>query len=216
MPASLKELRMRHAYTVVLAMGVVLLSPRHSLAQGSVDAFGGLAIDNVSTLADSSSPAFDFGGRVSVEVIPAVQAVAEVGRIGNVLPAATTSLLSLAPFDLRARAFYGEGGLRLLAAPRSTVTPYVEGTVGIARLDYDIAGLGSTADAVTLAALNLFGRTDPIAGLGAGALLRGGPIQIDFGYRYKKIFADDLVGTVLAAGQGLDVHQVRMGFGLRF
>jgi hypothetical protein len=207
---------MRHAYTVVLVLGVVLLSPRHSLAQGSVDAFGGLAVDNVSTLGDASSLPVDFGGRLSVEVIPPVHAIAEAGRLGNVLPAATTSLISLAPFDLRASAFYGEGGLRVLAAPRSTVTPYVEGTVGIARLDYDIAGLGSTADAVTLAALNLFSRTDPIAGLGAGMLLRGGPIQVDFGYRYKKIFADDLVGTLLAAGQRLDVHQVRMGFGLRF
>jgi hypothetical protein len=206
---------MRCACAIVLGLGLVLVTPHSSAAQGSIDGFGALSLNQFSSLEGSSLP-LDFGGRVSVDLVPGIQAVGEFGRLGNVLPTITDLPLSLLPFDVRASAFYGEGGVRFLVAPRSAVTPYVEASAGIARVSLNIGGLGPTADAVTRAALNLLDSTDPIAGAGGGVMFRGGPLLIDVGYRYKRIFAESLVGTVLSAGQGLRSHQVRFGMGVRF
>jgi hypothetical protein len=205
---------MRCACTIVLGLVLVLVTPHSSAAQGSIDGFGALSLNQFSSLEGSSLP-IDFGGRVSVDLVPGIQAIGEFGRIGNVLPTITALPLALLPFDIRASALYGEGGVRFLAAPRSAVTPYVEATAGIARVNLNISGLGA-ADAFTRAALNLLNSTDPIAGVGGGVMFRGGPLLIDVGYRYKQIFADSLVGTLLSAGQGLRSHQVRFGMGVRF
>jgi hypothetical protein len=206
---------MRSIHAIVLSVAAILLTPHSSAAQGSIDGFGALSLNQVSSLEGSSLP-LDFGGRVSVDLVPAIQVVGEFGRIGNVLPTITAVPLSLLPFDVRASAFYGEGGVRFLAAPRSAVTPYVEASAGIARINLDVSSLGGTTDAVTRAALNFLESTDPIAGGGGGVMFRGGPLLIDVGYRYKKIFADSLGGTLLSAGQGLGSHQVRFGLGVRF
>jgi hypothetical protein len=206
---------MRCACAIALGLGLILVTPHSSAAQGSVDGFGALSFNQFSSLEGSSLP-FDFGGRVSVDLIPSIQAVGEFGRLGNVLPTITDLPLSFLPFDVRASAFYGEGGVRFLAAPRSAVTPYVEASAGIARVSLNVGGLGPATDAVTRAALNFLDSTEPIAGAGGGVMFRGGPLVIDVGYRYKQIFADSLVGTVLSAGQGLRSHQVRFGMGVRF
>jgi len=206
---------MRYAHTCVLGTVLLFSMPSVSLAHGSVDGFGGLSIDKVSSVEGASVP-FDVGGRVTFDLVPAVQAIGEAGRVGSVLPTGTDTLLLFTPFRARVSALYGEGGVRFLASPRSAVTPYIEATAGMARLDFSIRGLGSTADALTQAALNFVDRTEPIAGVGGGALIRGGPVFVDLGYRYKKIFANNFIGTVLGAGQGLNAHQVRIGIGVRF
>jgi hypothetical protein len=206
---------MRCACAIALGLGLVVVTPHSSAAQGSIDGFGALSLNQFSSLEGSSLP-FDFGGRVSVDLVPGIQAIGEFGRIGNVLPTITDLPLSFLPFDVRASAYYGEGGVRFLAAPRSAVTPYVEASAGIARVSLNVGGLGPAADVVTRAALNLLDSTEPIAGAGGGVMFRGGPLLIDVGYRYKQIFADSLVGTVLSAGQGLRSHQVRFGMGVRF
>jgi hypothetical protein len=206
---------MRCACAIGLGLGLILVTPHSSAAQGSIDGFGALSLNQFSSLEGSSLP-FDFGARVSVDLIPSIQAIGEFGRIGNVLPTITDLPLSFLPFDVRASAFYGEGGVRFLAAPRSAVTPYVEASAGIARVSLNVGGLGPTADVVTRAALNFLDSTEPIAGVGGGVMFRGGPLVIDVGYRYKQIFANSLVGTVLSAGQGLRSHQVRFGMGVRF
>jgi len=113
-------------------------------------------------------------------------------------------------------AFYGEGGVRLLAAPRAAVSPYVEGSAGIAHLRFGINGLGSSTDAIVRAALNLVDTSDPIVGGGGGILFHGGPLQFDLGYRYKRIVTDSVLSSILSAGQKLDSHQVRFGVGVRF
>jgi hypothetical protein len=133
-----------------------------------------------------------------------------------VLPATTDLLLDQLPVDVRVSAVYGEGGLRLSPAPRSAVSPYVEATAGVARLDIGVTGLGVTMDAVTRAALGLVPRTEPIAGVGGGVRLQGGPLSLDLGYRYKQILGNSVVTTVLGAGQELHAHQVRVGVGVRF
>jgi len=204
---------MRHALAVVFA--VVLVLPRASEAQTSLDGFGALSLNHLTALGDSGMPV-DFGGRVSFEFVPGVQAIGEFGRLGNVLPSVVALPLSFAPVDLRVSAFYGEGGVRLLAAPRSAVSPYVEGTAGVAHLRLGVNGLGSTAGTIARAALNLIDTRDPMLGVGGGVLLQGGPVHVDLGYRYKRILTGSVMSSILSAGQELQTHQVRFGVGVRF
>jgi opacity protein-like surface antigen len=53
-------------------------------------------------------------------------------------------------------------------------------------------------------------------GAGGGVLMRAGPMQIDLGYRYKKIVANSSLTDVIGLGQDLQTHQVRFGAGVRF
>jgi hypothetical protein len=210
-----EEQPMRSVYVMSITLSLILLAPRGAAAQGSVDGFGAVSFGQGSVFEGSSFPV-DFGGRVSFDLVPHVQAIGEFGRIANVLPSATAVPLSFLPFELRASALYGEGGVRFLAAPQSAMTPYVEASAGVARVSFNLDGLGTTTGTIADAALNYLDRTHPIAGVGGGVLFRGGPILVDVGYRYKQLFADSLVGSVLSAGQGLRSHQVRVGVGVRF
>ena len=54
----------------------------------------------------------DFGGRVSFDVLPAVQVFGEFGRLGNVMPTLVETGLAFTRLDITASAFYGEGGVR--------------------------------------------------------------------------------------------------------
>jgi hypothetical protein len=163
-----------------------------------------------------STSQLDFGVNVGKELTPSVQVIGEVGRINDMLPSLSSSLLTLTPYDVRVSSFYGEGGLRLLAAPDSSLNPYVEGTVGIARLTPHVAGFGSAVDALTSTGLSLLRGTDPTVGFGGGVLLRGGPVVADLGYRYKQVVGADSFAAILGAGQPLRAHQVRFGIGVRF
>jgi hypothetical protein len=205
---------MRFAFAAAVA-AMSLVIPVRAAAQTSIDGFGALPMNQLSALGDAGVP-FDFGGRVGFEVVPGVQLMGEFGRLGNVMPEFIDAGLAFTRVDLRVSAFYGEGGVRLLAAPRSAVSPYVEGSAGVAHLRLGINGLGSATDAIVRAALNFVDTRDPIVGVGGGVLMRGGPLQFDLGYRYKRILADSTLSTFISAGQELDAHQVRFGVGLRF
>jgi hypothetical protein len=206
---------MRSAHAVALAIAVVIGIPLSSSGQTSLDGFGALPINQLTSLGDSGFPV-DFGGRVSIELAPSLHAVGEFGRLGNVLPEVVALPLSFSPADLKVSAFYGEGGVRVLAAPRSAVTPYAEGTAGVAHLRFAMNGFGSTADAIARAALNLVDTRDPMVGAGGGVLLRGGPVHVDVGYRYKRILANSALSSILSAGRELQTHQLRLGFGVSF
>jgi hypothetical protein len=206
---------MRLLVAAALAVVSVVIAPSPSSAQVSIDGFGAVQMDHLTSLGDSGFPV-DFGGRVSFDVVPAVQVFGEFGRIGNVMPSLLETGLAFTRLDLTASAFYGEGGVRLLAAPRSAVSPYVEGTAGVAHLRLGARGLGSTTDAIIRAALNLVGTRDPVFGAGGGVLMRAGPLNVDVGYRFKRIAADSALSSVLGLGQNLQSHQLRMGVGVRF
>ena len=205
---------MKNLYAIAIAVSLITLGPPSALAQvgGSVTGFGALS---VSELSSSPSPG-SFGGTLAINLVPGVQAIGEFGRIGNVLPPLTQTLFSLTPLDIRASALYGEGGVRLSPAPRAVVSPYVEATAGVARLDVRVAGLGSTGDLLARAALGFIPRTETIAGVGGGLKIQGGPLALDLGYRYKQILGNSVLTTVLGAGQDLHSHQVRVGVGVRF
>lgn len=175
--------------------------------------FGGTSLNSFS----ASASQIDFGVNVAKELTPNIQAVGEFGRIGDLLPSLSASLLSaFTPYDVRVSAFYGEGGIRLLGAPDSGVNPYVEASAGIARLTPHVSGLGSSADAIAALGLGLFHSTDPSLGVGGGVLLRGGPVVADIGYRYKQVVGGDSFASLLSVGQTLRTHQVRFGIGVRF
>jgi opacity protein-like surface antigen len=191
------------------------LLPSAASAQTTLNGFGALPIDHLSSLGDSGIPV-DFGGGVSFEVVPGVQVFGEFGRLGNVMPGIIETGLAFTRLDVTASAFYGEGGVRLLAASRSPVSPYVEGTAGVAHLRFGARGLGSTTDAIVRSALNLVDTRDPMFGAGGGVLMRAGPLQVDLGYRYKKIAANSVLSNIIGVGRDLQSHQVRFGAGVRF
>ena len=174
--------------------------------------FGGTSLNSFST----SASKVDFGFNVAKELTPNIQVVGEFGRIGNMLPSLSSGLLAFTPYDISVSAFYGEGGVRLLAAPASGVSPYVEATAGIARLSPHVSGFGSMPDTLLGVGLGFLRSTDPILGVGGGFMLRGGPIVADVGYRYKQLAGGDSLVSVLGAGQNLRAHQVRFGIGVRF
>lgn len=206
---------MRHVIAAAFAVLAIVITPARSSAQTSLDAFGSIPIDHLSSLGDSGFPV-DFGGRVSFDVAPAVQVFGEFGRIGNVMPRLVDTGLAFTRLDLRASAFYGEGGVRLLAASRSAVTPYVEGTAGVAHLNLESRSFGSVTDALIRAGLNLAGTRDPIFGAGGGMLMRAGALNVDVGYRYKRIATNSVLSSVLSVGQPMQAHQIRFGAGVRF
>lgn len=209
---------MRYLSAATIALVFLLLAPRPSLAQdhGSANFASGFSVNQLSWVSNSPLSTMNFAGRVSLNMTPGLQAVGELGRIGNVLPPMTDAVLSFLPFDLRASAIYGEGGIRAFAAPRSSVSPYVEATAGIAHLGLKVGGLTAAADNLLPLALAFVNRTSPLAGVGGGVMFRHGPVVVDVGYRYKKIFATDLIGRLLAAGTSLRSQQVTAGVGVRF
>ena len=201
--------------TTLSFLVAVCLAPAAASAQdrtASAVGFGGTSLNSFST----SASKVDFGFNVAKELTPNIQVVGEFGRIGNMLPSLASGILTFTPYDVSVSAFYGEGGLRLLAAPDSGVSPYVEATAGIARLSPHLSGFGSTPDAILGAGLGFLRSTEPILGVGGGFMLRGGPVVADVGYRYKQVAGSDSLVNMLGAGQNLRAHQVRFGIGVRF
>jgi hypothetical protein len=206
---------MRVHIAAVLAAASLAMLPMPASAQTALSGFGALPVDHLSSLRDSGVPV-DFGGGVSFEVVRGVQMFGELGRIGDVMPAFVETGLAFSRFDVNASAFYGEGGVRLLAGSRSAVRPYVEGTAGVAHLRFGTRGFGSTTDAIIRAALNLVDTRDPIVGAGGGVLMQAGPLQVDVGYRYKKIVTNSVLSNIIGVGQDMQSHQLRFGAGVRF
>jgi hypothetical protein len=210
---------MRILCSGVLVFALTLLTPRPSAAQnrGDVDFVSGFSLNQGASLTGSSAASMNFAGRVAFNLVPGLQVVGEVGRIGNVLPPLTTDLLAFAPFDLKASAIYGEGGVRALMSPRSSVSPYVEATAGMARMNVRVDGLSATESDLLNLGLGFTNSTSPVAGIGGGVMLRAGRMSFDIGYRYKKIFARDFVASLLADGSdSLQSHSVTFGVGVRF
>jgi opacity protein-like surface antigen len=144
-----------------------------------------------------------------------LQIIGEGGRMTDVMPSLLGTLVDLTPVDVRVSAWYGEAGLRFIASPGSAIRPYVETTVGFARLTTGFRGAGSTADAVVNTGLRFLEGTEPLLGAGGGVVVQGGPVFLDVGYRYKKILAGDSLQRFLTGGD-VNINQLRIGAGVRF
>lgn len=192
----------------VLAAALVIPSAAAAQEHAQLGAFGGLTFGGTTS-------ASTFGGTLGAPLGRNLQIVAEGGRLDDVMPSLLGTLIDFTPIDFRLSAWYGEAGVRFLAAPSSAVSPYVEATAGVARLQSTIAGAGRV-DPFVNTALRFFDRTEPLLGVGGGVLVRGGPLALDLGYRYKKILASDSLQGVPAGGDGISVSQARIGVGIRF
>jgi len=210
--------------TTGVFLGLVLLCAHSAAAQdrGSATFVTGFSMANgspltsaLTSLSDGVNSRINLGGRVTFHLAPGFDAIGEVGRIGNVLPPLTNAALSFIPVDIRASAFYGEGGVRTYLG-RSAVSPYVEATGGIARVNLHISGINAGIDDLLQLGLGFTDRTSPMAGLGAGVMWQAGRVAFDTGYRYKKIFSQGLVDRLLTSGQQMTSHQVVFGVGVRF
>jgi hypothetical protein len=175
----------------------------------AVQAFGGLGVGSLTTTQSN------FGGAVTGDLTPNIQVVGEAGRIGNVLPSTTQTLIGLGPVDFSVSAWYGQGGVRLTGGS-SALRPYAEASAGIARLQPHLTGIGSGIPAaIASAGLAFLNRTAPIASLGGGVTFEGGPFVADIGYRHRRVFSDSWM-QALALGGSLSTNEVRVGFGVRF
>ena len=192
------------------AMAFALLAvPGLALAQNvQVQGFGGVTVRGLGT--DQT-----FGGNIAVPLGSHVQVIAEGGRMDDIMSPTLATLFDFAPVDLRLRAYYGEGGVRILGSSDNAVRPYVEATAGFARLRTDFSGAGLQPDAISNAALQFLDTTRPMFGAGTGVMIQGGPVVVDLGYRFNKISAGNAVQSALAGGD-FGVHQFRFGLGFRF
>ena len=184
-------------------------SPRRDGLRGLVQGFGGLRVGDI-----TMKPLF--GGSVAVNLTPNIQAVGEFGRLNNVMPVMLADALSFVPGDFRLSALYGQGGIRLLSSPRSAASVYVEGAYGLARLRPGLASSVGEYTGLANLALRFLDRTEPIANIGGGVVIHGGPVAVDLGYRYSKVFTNDIISETLSLGSGMTFNQVRMGIGVRF
>ena len=201
---------------LILSASLLLALPAAAKAQGantSVQGFGGLTF-GTSPVLGGASTAPTLGGIVTAGLTPNIQIVGEVGRLSDIKPP-LFDLLDLTPVNLRVSAWYGEGGVRFIASPRSAVRPYAEATAGMARLSTGLSGFSGPTDALVDAGLSFLNRTEPLLGVGGGVILEGGPLALDVGYRYKQILASG-VASALNAGNAYRVHEARIGFGVRF
>jgi opacity protein-like surface antigen len=202
---------MKNFFHILSAGAMALALPAAAFAQngsGQIQGFGGFTLRGV-------NPATTFGGNVAVPLGDHVQIIGEGGRMSDLTWAPLSGLLDFAPFDARVSAFYGEAGVRVLGPSNRVVRPYAEATAGMARMHVGISGIGTRTDPILNAALSFLDSTQPILGAGAGVLVQGGPVVVDFGYRYHRIGSGNPLPTVLTGGK-LDVQQVRLGVGFRF
>jgi opacity protein-like surface antigen len=193
----------------VFVCALVVSSSAQAQTGGQIEGFGG-------TTFATSSAAPTFGGSIAVPLGDNLQLLGEGGRLTDLKASLLDTALDLTPLDVGMTAWYAEGGLRVIGSRHSLFRPYVEATAGVARLRPSVA-LDGWAGAITNAGLAFLSQTEPLVGAGGGVIVQSGPLLVDVGYRYKKIFAGDGLASAFSLGSdGFDVNQVRFGVGLRF
>jgi hypothetical protein len=198
---------MRLNIVPALLAGVLGLLPAPARAQNAqVQGFGGVTFGDVTS-------STTFGGGVGVPLGGNMQVIIEGGRMADVMPSLVGTIIDLTPVDFGVSAYYGEAGVRYFATNYGAVRPYGEATAGFARLRGTFHGSG--ADPIVNTALGLFDSTEPMLGVGGGVIVQGGPMFVDIGYRYRKIFASDSLQSFLTGGD-INLNQVRFGVGVRF
>jgi opacity protein-like surface antigen len=198
---------MQRLFVAAAIVAASAVAPATARAQSSqIQGFGGLTFGDVT----SSST---FGGGIAVPLGDNLQVIAEGGRMRDVLPSFAGTLIDLTPIDFGVSAYYGEAGVRFIAPSHRAVRPYAEATGGFARLRGNLHG--TPADGFVNSAFGLFDSTEPLLGVGGGVIVQGGPVFVDLGYRYKKIYASDSLQSFLTGGD-FTVNQVRFGVGVRF
>ena len=108
-----------------------------------------------------------------------------------------------------ASAFYGEGGVRLLAAPNSRGRPVRgKGPLGMAHLSFGASGLGSHDRRDHSCGVEPGRHARSVFGVGGGVLMRGGPLQLrsrlslqsHHGEQRAELDPEHRTGTTVASG----------------
>jgi hypothetical protein len=198
------------ALIVFAALSLVPLSASAQDRPSFIEGFGGVRMTSAPGVATS------LGGTFGVALTPGVQAIGEVGRQSDVMPSTIASIVALSPVDFRISSFYGEGGVRFVTNPRGHLSGYGEALAGVTRLSASYGELSNARlDALLDIGLRFFNTTEPIAGVGGGVIIQGGPLVATVGYRFNRIFADESLMRLISGGR-FDVNEVRVGFGVRF
>jgi opacity protein-like surface antigen len=198
----------------VLAVCSVAATAHAQTTNRSIQGFGGITFGTSSTtFVGGTSTAPTFGGTVAAGLLPNLQVVGEFGRMSDIKPP-LFDLLDFTPVGLHVTAWYGEGGVRWIASPHSSIRPYGEATAGWARLNTDLSGIGGRTYEAIEEGLGFLNRTDPLLGVGGGVIFQSGPLSLDVGYRYKKILASGLAASL--NGGDYHVNDVRVGVGFSF
>jgi hypothetical protein len=205
--------------TVVAALVVAVCSVAATVhaqtTNRAVQGFGGITFGTSSTpLVGGISAAPTFGGTVVAGLLPNLQIVGEFGRMSDIKPPLFDLVDEYSPVGLHVAAWYGEGGVRFIASPHSSVRPYGEATAGWAHLNTNMSGLGGRTSEAIGESLGFLNRTDPLLGVGGGVVFQSGSLAIDLGYRYKKILASGVAGAL--NGGDYHVSDVRVGVGISF
>jgi len=209
-----------HSATVfgLVVFIVALALPAAARAQSSktplmteIQGFGGMT---VGTAQFGSAVTPTFGGNVSVELMPTLQAIGEFGRLDDI-KSPLFDLLAFTNVGVNVAAWYGEGGVRFIGPP-SAARPYGQATLGFARLDAGVSGLSGETGEYVNAALDIINSTRPMLGVGGGVELGHGNFVMDVGYRYKQITTGNTVASLLNLNKPYHINQVRIGVGVRF
>jgi opacity protein-like surface antigen len=202
----------RGLLSAAAACGMLVLSTDAAAQTGGsqIQGFGGMTFGNNTTSAST------FGGSVAFPLTDNIQIIGEAGRLSDLKSSYLDLVTDLTPLDFRLSAWYGEGGVRFIASPRSAIRPYAEATAGYARLTAGMKGAG-TFVGIANTGLAFLNSNEPMLGVGAGVMFQGGPLLVDAGYRYKKISAGNGIASALTlSGDAIDVNQFRVGVGFRF
>jgi opacity protein-like surface antigen len=182
---------------LIAAMCVLAASTVQAQDRGFVQGVGGLTFQ-------SETSGF-FGLEVGGNVTPDLQVFGQVGRMNNVLPRSlqqdlddAAQVLTLLTgqrweFDAKVPATYFGAGVKYLIPTGAPVRPYLTGTVGFANMKASIReiDLGEIVDDLVdegfLDEDDVSG-TEFAYGFGGGVLVPlGSRLQLDAGYRFKKI-----------------------------
>jgi opacity protein-like surface antigen len=162
-------------------------------------------------------------GGLNVVATSHLQVIGEFGHMSNVLPKTTSDQLNTVaeaftgdgalPFSFTAKmpSTYGMGEVRVLGTQRSSLTPFVDGGFGWAKvtthLTADQGGTDVTPDFVTAA--DLFqSQTKPMFMAGGGvSIATGRRAAVDIGYHFARILTD-----TQAINTNNIVAGVRVGF----
>lgn len=191
-----------------------------SADRGYLQAIGGAA---TTTVTDGM-----FGGVVAVRAVGRTEIFGELGHLRNgiwkslddelnagadaIRQQIATQFGSDTPVSFTARVpvWYGVGGLRVRGPHVGRVDTFAEVGIGFARLrpevELEIAGERLDAEAGRLLALE-DERSELMSATGAGVAFRiGGPIRIEAGYRFSRIYGD----------RPVNVNRVHAGVGYVF
>lgn len=194
-------MRVTKWYRVVGLCGVLLAVGHPAFAQADAPrAFiGGLAGATV-----HEQTAGVLGAQAGIRAAGGLHIIGEAGWLRNVLPGPVqgdidivSALLGLGgspvAIDARLQAGYGFGGLRW-SPVRARLSPFVESGVGAARLTLHVDAAGDLGEDIEDDLRDSTDATKPLFMAGGGLnVVLGGPVSLDAGYRYTRIFTDEPV-----------------------